>query len=68
MMFLFLFLLANLCVIKIRFNMSDELQYGYLTPLFPIVPMTAISVQVVLAAELRHKSLVALIVASAWIR
>jgi amino acid transporter/nucleotide-binding universal stress UspA family protein len=67
MMFLFLFFLVNLCVIKIRLNMSDELQYGYLTPLFPIVPMLAISVQVVLAAELRHMSLVALIVAPVWI-
>jgi len=67
MMFLFLFFLVNLCVIKIRLNMSDELQYGYLTPLFPIVPMLAISVQVVLAAELRHMSLVALVVAPAWI-
>ncbi len=44
MMFLFLFFLVNLCAIKIRLNMSDELQYGYLTPLFPIVPMLAISV------------------------
>jgi len=67
MMFLFLFFLVNLCLIKIRLNMSDELQYGYLTPLFPIVPMLAISVQVVLAAELRHMSLIALIVAPAWI-
>ena len=67
MMFLFLFFLVNLCAIKIRLNMSDELQYGYLTPLFPIVPMLAISVQVVLAAELRHMSLIALIVAPAWI-
>ncbi|GAJ18392.1 unnamed protein product, partial [marine sediment metagenome] len=66
-MFLFLFFLVNLCAIKIRLNMSDELQYGYLTPLFPIVPMLAISVQVVLAAELRHMSLIALIVAPAWI-
>ncbi len=67
MMFLLLFFLVNLCVIKIRLNMSDELQYGYLTPLFPIIPMLAISVQVVLAAELRHMSLIALIVAPAWI-
>ncbi|UCF97364.1 MAG: amino acid permease [Spirochaetaceae bacterium] len=67
LMFLFLFFLVNLCVIKIRLNMSDELQYGYLTPLFPIVPLLAISVQVVLAAELRHMSLIALIVAPVWI-
>jgi APA family basic amino acid/polyamine antiporter len=67
LMFLFLFFLVNLCVIKIRLNMSDELQYGYLTPLFPLVPLLAISVQVVLVAELRHMSLIALIVAPIWI-
>ena len=67
LMFLFLFFLVNLCVIKIRLNMSDELEYGYLMPLFPVVPLLAISVQVVLAAELRHMSLIALIVAPAWI-
>ena len=67
MMFIFLFFLVNLSAIKIRLNMSDELQYGYVTPLFPIIPLLAISVQVVLAAELRHMSLVALIVAPVWI-
>ena len=67
LMFLFLFFLVNLCVIKIRLNMSDELEYGYLMPLFPLVPLLAISVQVVLVAELRHMSLIALIVAPIWI-
>jgi APA family basic amino acid/polyamine antiporter len=67
MMFLFLFFLVNLCVIRIRLNMGDELQYGYLTPFFPLVPLLAISVQVVLAAELRGMSLIAWIVAPAWI-
>jgi APA family basic amino acid/polyamine antiporter len=67
MMFLFLFLLVNLCVIKIRLNMGDELQYGYLAPLFPVVPLLAISAQVVLAAELRHMSLIAWIIAPSWI-
>jgi len=67
MMFLFLFFLVNLCVIKIRLNMSDELEYGYQMPLFPVVPMLAISVQVVLAAELRHMSVIAWIIAPAWI-
>jgi APA family basic amino acid/polyamine antiporter len=66
MMFLFLFFLVNLCVIRIRLNMGDELQYGYLMPLFPLLPLLAISVQVVLAAELREMSLIAWIVAPAW--
>jgi APA family basic amino acid/polyamine antiporter len=67
MMFLFLFFLVNLSVIKIRLNMGDELQYGYLMPLFPAVPLVAVAVQVLLAAELRRMSLIAWIVAPAWI-
>ena len=67
LMFLVLFFLVNLCVIKIRLNMSDELQYGYIMPLFPFVPLVAISVQIVLVAELRHMSPTALIIAPVWI-
>jgi len=66
-MFLFLFFLVNLCVIKVRRNMEDELQYGYLMPLFPIFPILAIIAQVALAAWLVHMSPIAWIVAPAWI-
>ncbi|MHC5117930.1 MAG: APC family permease [Planctomycetota bacterium] len=33
-MFLFLFFMVNLCVIKIRLSMADELTYGFLMPLW----------------------------------
>jgi len=66
-MFLFLFFLVNLCVLKIRWHMSDELNYGFLTPFFPITPLTAIFFQILLAIWLIHMSWLAWIVAPAWI-
>jgi amino acid transporter/nucleotide-binding universal stress UspA family protein len=66
-MFLFLFFLVNLCVIKIRRNMSDELQYGFMLPFFPIPPIAAIICQIVLAVWLIHMSLIAWIIAPIWI-
>jgi len=67
MMFLFLFFLVNVCVIKIRRNMGDELTYGFVMPFFPILPLVAIVCQVVLAAWLIHMSLIAWFVAPAWV-
>ncbi|MHC5157961.1 MAG: amino acid permease [Planctomycetota bacterium] len=66
-MFLFLFFMVNLCVIKIRRSMADELTYGFLMPLFPLFPILAIVCQVVLAVWLVHMSLIAWIVAPMWI-
>ncbi|MFW5782217.1 MAG: amino acid permease, partial [Candidatus Muiribacteriaceae bacterium] len=66
-MFLSLFFLINICVIKIRRNMADELVYGYIMPLFPFVPIAAIIIQGILAVWLVHMSLVAWIVAPVWI-
>jgi APA family basic amino acid/polyamine antiporter len=67
MMFLFLFLLVNECVIKIRLNMGDELTYGFLMPLFPLPPVIAIVCQGLLAGHIIHMSLIAWIVAPAWL-
>ena len=66
-MFLMLFFMVNLCVVKIRRSMADELTYGYLMPLFPVFPALAIACQAVLAVELRHISPTAWIIAPAWI-
>ncbi len=66
-MFLALFFMVNLCVIKIRRSMADELTYGFLMPLFPLFPILAIVCQVVLAVWLVHMSLIAWIVAPIWI-
>ncbi len=66
-MFLFLFFMVNVCVIKIRRDMGDELNYGFLQPLFPLFPILAIICQCVLAVWLVHMSLIAWIIAPSWI-
>jgi basic amino acid/polyamine antiporter, APA family len=67
MMFLILFFLVNICVIKVRRNMGDELNYGYIMPFFPVLPVLAIIMQFVLVIWMHHMSKIAWIVAPAWI-
>jgi len=67
MMFLFLFFLVNICVIKVRLNMGDELTYGYLMPLFPLPPLIAMVCQGVLAVFIIHMSWLAWLIAPLWI-
>lgn len=66
-MFLFLFFLVNICAIKIRRNMADELTYGFVMPLFPLFPLLAVACQATLAVWLVHMSWIAWIVGPAWI-
>ncbi len=66
-LFLFLFLLANLAVIRLRRNMSEELQYGYRMPLFPLFPVAAVLIQAVLAVFIINVSWIAWLVAPAWV-
>ena len=66
-MFLFLFFLVNLCVIKIRRTMADELQYGFMLPFFPLPPILAIICQILLAVWLIHMSWIAWVIAPVWI-
>lgn len=66
-MFLFLFFLVNICVIRIRWNLGEELTYGYIMPLFPLFPILAILSQGVLAVWLHHMSILAWIIAPLWI-
>ena len=66
-MFLFLFFLVNLCVIRIRRNMSDELHYGYLMPLFPLFPVLALGCQVLLAGAIVTESWIAWAIALVWV-
>lgn len=67
MMFLFLFFLVNLCVIRIRRQMVDEMTYGFVMPLFPIPPIAAILIQAVLAVWLVHMSPIAWVVGPTWV-
>ncbi|AQQ10055.1 putative amino acid permease YhdG [Sedimentisphaera cyanobacteriorum] len=66
-MFLFLFFMVNLCVIKIRLGMGDELEYGFMMPFFPVPPILALIMQAVLAVWLVHMSVIAWIIAPIWI-
>ncbi|MHC4600544.1 MAG: amino acid permease [Planctomycetota bacterium] len=67
LMFLFLFFLVNVCVIKIRRNMGEELTYGYLMPLFPLFPIVAILCQGTLVFFMHEASVQALIIAPSWV-
>jgi len=67
MMFLCLFFMVNLCVIRIRLHMSDELEYGFLMPLFPLFPVLAIGCQVALAGGIFGESVPAFAVAAVWV-
>jgi len=66
-MFLFLFFLVNICVIKIRHTMADEMQYGFLMPFFPFPPIIALICQALLALHLLEFSRIAWMIAPAWI-
>ncbi|MFX1555106.1 MAG: amino acid permease [Promethearchaeota archaeon] len=66
-MFLLLFFLVNIAVIKIRNEYGDELNYGFVMPLFPILPMVAIIMQIFLAVWLIHMSITAWIVSGVWL-
>jgi amino acid transporter/nucleotide-binding universal stress UspA family protein len=67
MMFLILFFLVNICVIKVRWNIGDELTYGFVMPLFPMFPLLAIICQAVLIFWMIHMSIIAWIIAPLWI-
>lgn len=67
MMFLFLFFMVNLCVIRIRRNMADEMTYGFVMPFFPFPPVAAMLVQAVLAIWLFHMSPLAWVVGPVWV-
>jgi APA family basic amino acid/polyamine antiporter len=66
-MFLFLFFMVNVCVIRIRRNMGDELLYGFVMPFFPFFPVLAICAQALLALWLVHMSVIAWAIAPLWI-
>jgi len=67
MMFLCLFFLVNLCVIRIRRSMGDELEYGFIMPLFPLFPLLAMVCQIALAAGIFGESLPAFVLAAIWV-
>ena len=66
-MFILLFLQVNLAVITIRSKYGKNLKYGFLLPLFPILPMIAIGMQFLLVLTLFEVSIIAWVYAAIWI-
>ncbi len=66
-MFLLLFLQVNIAVITIRKKYGDRLNYGYLMPFFPIVPIIGIVTKLFLAVFMFQYSPTAWVFAGVWI-
>ena len=66
-MFLLLFLQVNVAVITLRKKYGDRLNYGYLMPFFPIVPIIGIVTKLFLAIFLFNFSPIAWYFALGWI-
>lgn len=66
-MFLLLFLQVNVAVITIRKKYGDRLNYGYLMPFFPIVPIIGIVTKLFLALFMFNYSPLAWYFAIGWI-
>jgi nucleotide-binding universal stress UspA family protein len=59
--------MVNICAIRIRLHMGDELEYGFLMPLFPLFPLAAIACQIVLAGGIFTESTAAVVLAAVWV-
>jgi amino acid transporter len=66
-MFLLLFLQVNVAIITIRRKYGDKLDYGFLIPFFPVVPILAIVLMLGIAAFMFHFSPVAWYFVIGWL-
>ncbi len=66
-MFLLLFLFVNLSIIKIRRQDRKDLEYGYIMPYFPYIPVISIIMQMILSFFLFDLSLIAWITGVFWV-
>lgn len=66
-MFLLLFLQVNVAIITIRRKYGDKLDYGFLSPFFPVMPIIAIILMIGIAFFLFFHSTIALYYVVAWI-
>ena len=66
-MFLLLFLQVNVAVITLRKKYGDRLNYGYLMPFFPIVPIIGIVTKLFLAVFMFNYSPIAWVFAIIWL-
>lgn len=67
LMFLLLFLQVNYSMIRIRREQGDELEYGYISPYFPYVPIVGILTKLFLAIYFFNYSPLAWLLAIGWI-
>lgn len=65
--FMILFLLVNVSVIKIRQGHSHDLDYGYMIPLFPLIPIISIFLHIILAIWLFDMGLLAWASTIIWV-
>jgi amino acid transporter/nucleotide-binding universal stress UspA family protein len=66
-MFLLLFLQVNIAIITIRRKYGDKLDYGFLVPFFPVLPVVAIALMLGIAAYMFHFSPMAWFFVAGWI-
>ena len=66
-MFLLLFLVVNLAVIRVRHRFGDELHYGFIMPFFPVLPIIAVVCQAALAVSVFHMSSLAWAISGFWL-
>ncbi|MFC6977211.1 amino acid permease [Halomicroarcula sp. GCM10025709] len=67
LMFLLLFLQVNYSMIRIRREQGEELEYGYISPYFPYVPIVGILTKLFLAIYFFNYSPLAWLLAVGWI-
>ncbi|MDC7224641.1 MAG: amino acid permease [Spirochaetales bacterium] len=65
--FIFLFSIVTFYGMKIRQERGQDLSYGYLIPLFPIIPILSILLQLLIGAFLLDMSLKAYLIAAVWL-
>ena len=65
--FIFLFNIVTFSGMKIRIERGHELEYGYLIPFFPIVPIISILSRTIVGIFLLDMAIWAYIIAGAWL-
>lgn len=66
-MFLLIFMLINVSVIKIRKELGDELEYGFKMPFFPVIPLFALLAQLLLSFWLFNMEPISWYIIVIWI-
>jgi APA family basic amino acid/polyamine antiporter len=65
--FIVLFNLVTLAAIKIRIEQGESLSYGYLMPLFPVIPIISFVGRLLIGVFLIDMGVMAYIIAGSWI-